>query len=255
MESERGASVKSSAEMEIGMKKGKLYGIGVGPGDPELMTLKAVRLIRECPAIAVPGKKKEDTLAYRIALGAVPELSEKLCLEIDMPMIKEKEKLRESHRLGAEKIAAVLAEGKDVAFLTLGDTTIYSTFGYMEKLISIAGYETEFISGVPSFCAAAARLGISLGEREEQIHIIPANYEMEAAAGLPGTKVFMKSGKKLGKLKELIKDQSREEKKKLQKLPELYMAENCTMETEKLYRGIEEMPESGSYYSLVIMKE
>jgi len=68
------------------MEKGKLYGIGVGPGDPELLTLKAVRLIRDCAIVAVPHKDKNKCFALRIALGAVPELSDKPLLEVDMPM-------------------------------------------------------------------------------------------------------------------------------------------------------------------------
>ena len=65
--------------------RGKLYGIGVGPGDPELLTLQAVRLIRSCDALAVPGKKKEETTAYQIVLEAVPEICNKECLALDMP--------------------------------------------------------------------------------------------------------------------------------------------------------------------------
>lgn len=73
------------------MNKGRLYGIGVGPGDPELMTLKAVRYIKESDVIAVPGDNPRETVAYKIAEGAYPELGEKKVIGVDMPMIKDEE--------------------------------------------------------------------------------------------------------------------------------------------------------------------
>ena len=84
------------------MEKGIAYGVGVGPGDPEYMTLKAVRLIRENEIIAVPGKVPQESVAYRIALGAVPELAEKTLVPVPMPMVKDRAKLAEAHRAAAE---------------------------------------------------------------------------------------------------------------------------------------------------------
>lgn len=83
---------------------GILFGTGIGPGDPELMTLKAVRLIRENDTIAVPGEKPEESIAYQIAVQAVPELAEKELVAIPMPMTKNAKELEENHRRGAEKI-------------------------------------------------------------------------------------------------------------------------------------------------------
>ena len=76
--------------------KGIAYGVGVGPGDPELMTLKAVRLIKENDIIAVPGKDPKETVAYRIALGAVPELAEKELIPVYFPMVKDRELIRKA---------------------------------------------------------------------------------------------------------------------------------------------------------------
>ena len=80
---------------------GILYGIGVGPGDPELMTIKAVRRIRECTVIAIPHRSKELCTAYQIACQAVPEMEQKECLYLPMPMTKDKKVLDESHDLAA----------------------------------------------------------------------------------------------------------------------------------------------------------
>ena len=155
--------------------KGTLYGVGVGPGDPELMTLKAVRMIRENEIIAVPGADVKETVAYKIAVQAVPELEEKELLPIYMPMTHDAKELEENHAKGAKALEACLDQGKNVVFLTLGDPCVYSTFSYLQHRVEADGYHTELVSGITSFCAAAARLNISLSEWNEQLHIVPAD--------------------------------------------------------------------------------
>ena len=86
-------------------------------------------------------------------------------------------------------------------FLTIGDPSIYSTCMYIHKRLKRMGYETELIPGIPSFCAAAARLDISLSENSDELHIIPASYGVEESMRLQGTKVFMKSGRKMAEVK------------------------------------------------------
>ena len=144
--------------------RGILYGVGVGPGDPELMTLKAVRMIRENEVIAVPGAEAKETVAYQIAVQAVPELADKELLSIYMPMTHDAKELEENHRKGAKALEEVLDQGKDIVFLTLGDPTIYSTFSYLQKRVEDDGYETALVSGITSFCAAAARTNQPLVE-------------------------------------------------------------------------------------------
>ena len=159
--------------------QGMIYGIGVGPGDPELMTLKAARLLREVDVIAIPGKKKETCTAYQIALGAVPEIEEKEIIPVVFPMTKDEAVLKESHEAAVKSLTALMDQGKTVAFLTLGDVTVYSTYGYVHQKLLNLGYESVLVNGVPSFCAAAAKLGISLGEKAESIHILPGSYPVE----------------------------------------------------------------------------
>lgn len=224
---------------------GKLYGIGVGPGEPELLTLKAVRLIKECDIIAVPGKKKEETVAYQIVKQVLPEIEGKECLEIDMPMTKDKEKLELSHNKAFAQVAKVLDTGKNVAFLTLGDPCVYSTYIYVHQRIVKAGYDTEIVSGIPSFCAVAAKLNEGLVERNEMLHVIPSTYGIEKGMELSGTRVLMKAGKKIKQIKEQSK------KKEVQ----VSMIENCGMEQEKIYHNVEEIPDEAGYYSLMIVKE
>ena len=92
--------------------KGTLYGVGVGPGDPELMTLKAVRMIRENEIIAVPGADVKDTVAYKIAVQAVPELADKELLPIYMPMTHDAKELEENHEKGPKHWKPVLIRAK-----------------------------------------------------------------------------------------------------------------------------------------------
>lgn len=224
---------------------GKLYGLGVGPGDPELMTLKAVRILKECDVIAVPGRIPGETTAFKIAEGACPEIAGKTAVGIHMPMTKDKKVLEESHREGVRILRALLDEGKNTAFLTLGDPTVYSTYMYLHREIQNAGYETEIVSGVPSFCAAAAKIPMSIGEKEEQIHIIPASYHIEEALDLPGTKVLMKAGKKIPAVKQILKERE----------ADVILVENCGMERERIIAGAEQIPEDAGYYTLLFVKD
>lgn len=224
---------------------GKLYGVGVGPGDPELLTLKALRLIKEADVIAVPGESARDTVAYRIVVQAYPGLAEKELLPVAMPMTKDAEKLEKSHRAAAAAVAALLDKGKTVVFLTLGDVTVYSTYLYVHQKILQMGYETEIVNGITSFCAVAARLNMGLVEKAEELHVIPASYQIEEALKLPGTKVLMKAGRKMGAVKAILEKTG----------ACVSMIENCGMENERIYRSAEEIPEDAGYYSLIIVKE
>ncbi|MCD8105147.1 MAG: SAM-dependent methyltransferase [Lachnospiraceae bacterium] len=109
---------------------GILYGTGIDPGDPELLTLKAVRLIRENEVIALPGPDAKETAAYQIAVQAVPELADKRLLALDMPMTHDLAWRERCHDEAADKVEACLREGENVIFLTLGDPAVYSTYLY-----------------------------------------------------------------------------------------------------------------------------
>ena len=216
--------------------QGKLYGVGVGPGDPELLTLKALRLIKENEVIAVPGKDIQASVAYQIVKGAYEELDEKTLIPVAMPMTKDPQVLKANHDKAADQVESYLKEGKNVVFLTLGDTTVYSTYLYVHKRILERGYEAEIVSGITSFCAVAARLNMGLVEADQPLHVIPATYkaqEMDEILKLPGTKVLMKTGKKMKQVKESIEKSGQK----------AVMIENCGMPSEKIYRSAEQIPE------------
>lgn len=100
--------------------EGTLFGVGVGPGDPDLMTYKAVETIERCQVLAVPARGKEHAVSYKIAAGKVKHIEEKECLNLDTPMTKDRQMLEENYKKAAEKIINELKKGKDVAYLTLG---------------------------------------------------------------------------------------------------------------------------------------
>ena len=225
--------------------KGKIYGVGVGPGDPELMSLKAVRLIRENNVIAVPGKEPKESVAYRIAAASVPEIAQKELVGIYMPMLRDRKLIEEEHRKGAAALEKLLDRGENVVYLTLGDPTVYCTFSYLQHILEADGYTVELVPGVPSFCAAAARLNLPLAEWDEPIHIIPAVHRTDSKLDLPGTYVLMKSASHMAEIKKLLSESGRD----------VSAVENCGMESEKIYRSADEIPDDAGYFSLIVAKE
>ncbi len=240
--------MRSLGKKETAEKKGILYGVGTGPGDPELMTLKAVRILKECDMLLLPAGKKEDCRAYRIAAAAVPEIKDKPFIGFEIPMTRDEEIRNKAFRRIHGEISGYLMERKTLAFLTIGDPAVYSTFCYLADEAKRAGDEVRMISGITSFSACSARAVQPLAEGPQEIHIIPSESDYDEALKLPGTKVFMKAG---GRLKEL--------KEKLTALPEgsvrISAVENCGMENERVYEAVKELPEEKTYMIVVSVAE
>ncbi|MEF9959431.1 MAG: precorrin-2 C(20)-methyltransferase [Niameybacter sp.] len=225
-------------------RKGKLYGVGVGPGDPKLMTFKAVEVIESCSVIAVPKSGEGEQVALAIAKTYI-QMQE--VVDCYMPMTRDKEVLYHNHEVVARKLEAYLDEGKNVAFLTLGDPTIYSTYMYIHRRIEKLGYETEIIPGISSICSVAAALNDSLCEGSECLHIIPASYKgKEDYLNLEGTKVLMKTGKSMEQLKVHLKEKGLYEKARA--------VECASMPNQKIHKSLDTLEES-SYFSVVVVKE
>lgn len=193
-----------------GMTPGVFYGVGVGPGDPDLMTLKSVRVLEGVPVIAVPSSSgsKTGSVALSIVSGVV-DTGGKEVLELRFPMTRDKAALRESRDKAADMIAGRLSEGLDVAFITLGDPMLYSTFSYLVPLVreKVAGVEVASVAGVTAMSAAASRLCAPLAEADEKVIIIPAAYDMEEvrrALDSSDTVVLMKVNRKIDELVDLI---------------------------------------------------
>ena len=235
--------------METGVKKGIFYGVGVGPGDPELLTLKAVRLLERCPVIAAPRTKGGGMLALEIASGAA-DLGGKTVLPLDFSMERDRAKQRASHLAAADLVEPYLAKGLDVAMLNLGDVSIYATYSYLMEIFKDRGYETVMVPGVPSFCAVAARLGISLTEMNTALHISPGGAALGEALDLPGTKVLMKSGRQMPAVLEALKTKGT--------LGNSMLVQNCGLPGEAVYPDLSKAvpgEDSMGYFATVIVKE
>lgn len=230
------------------MKKGIFYGVGVGPGDPELLTLKALKTIEQCPVLACPQTRSGEMLALDIVRQAM-DVSDKVILPLRFTMSRDPEIQKEAHRKAAEEVCRHLEEGRDVAMPNLGDVSIYSTYCYLMELVQQKGFETRMIAGVPSFCAVAARLGISLTEMNTPLHITPGSADLSQVFSWPGNKILMKSGSQLPGVVTAIQDHADPARSA--------MVQNCGLPGEQVFSDLEGIdPEKlKGYFATVIVKE
>ena len=236
------------------MKKlGKLYGIGVGPGDPELLTLKAARVLRETDVIAVPKSKEEsDSIALSIVKGTV-DLSNKETLELMFPMTKDKKVLTRAREEAAAAIYERLLAGSDVACITLGDPMFYSTFSYLIPLLRerVPGVEIEIVPGISSVMASAALTVTPLTEADERIAVIPATYESDKIRHILetfDTVVLMKVNRVFDKVLGLLEE--------LGLKGNAAFVERCGGANQRVVRDLDSLKdEKLNYLSMVIVKK
>ncbi|MCL1696136.1 MULTISPECIES: precorrin-2 C(20)-methyltransferase [unclassified Lysinibacillus] len=190
---------------------GILYGLGVGPGDPELITVKAFRVIQESPVIAYPKKLKgSKSYAHRIVDVYInPE--EKDMLGLVFPMTKDEAVLEREWTKSVQLVYEKLQEGKDVAFVTEGDPLLYSTFIHMMKLMQDMHPDVEIrtVPGISSFNGSASRLGIALADGDDRVAIVPAHDDYEAmreAIESHDAVVFIKVAKVIDLMLEVLRD-------------------------------------------------
>jgi precorrin-2/cobalt-factor-2 C20-methyltransferase len=153
-------------------KTGTLYGIGVGPGDPELITLKALKVLHRVPHIFAACSTKNT---YSLALSIVRcHLNGAGIEHLPFPMSKDPQKLQAAWEQNARRVLAVLESGQDAAFVTLGDPLTYSTFGYLLKTLKRLAPEVPIVTipGITSYSAAAALTHIPLTEGEESFYLV-----------------------------------------------------------------------------------
>ena len=213
-------------------KQGVFYAVSVGPGDPELLTRQACRVLADCPVVAAPRMKSGRMLALDIAAGAV-DTQGKTILPLDFTMERSEAVREDSYRMAAAAIEAELSAGRDVAMVNLGDVSVYATAYYILERIRADGFETVMCPGVTSFCAVAARLGRSLTRMEEPLHILPGSTDLDNALPLPGTKVVMAL-----------------ERHGL--LANAGMVADCGLETEQVYTDLRQLPEEISYFATIV---
>ncbi|MCL6518046.1 precorrin-2 C(20)-methyltransferase [Alicyclobacillus sp.] len=188
---------------------GTLYGIGAGPGDPELLTLKGYRLLRACPVIAYP-KKRMGSRSYALDIvEAYVNPEEKTMLGLVFPMTRDPDVLRREWDHTAQLLLEHLLAGRDVAFVTEGDPLLYSTFIHMARVLHEHAPEVQTVAipGVSSVNGGAARLGLPLADGDEVVAIVPATGDMERMkAAIEGHDcvVFLKVAKVLDRMIHLL---------------------------------------------------
>ena len=184
---------------------GKFYGVGVGPGAPDLSTLRAVKVLQSVDVVCFPRSSAEnDSVALKVARQHIAATAE--LVEIATPMTRDEFVLKNEWRRGAAIIADYLRQGKNVAFITIGDAMLFSTYPYLLRQVQqiMPDVAVESIPGVTSFAAAAAYLNIALAEGTEKLAIIPAVDEpanLQAVLAEFPNAVIMKAA---GKYEEIV---------------------------------------------------
>jgi len=214
-------------------KKGKLIGIGVGPGDTELVTLMAAKVLKSVPVVFSPKSSKEkESIALSIVRPILEERKDYkrlMIVEPIFPMIENKKELEKIWTSASELISQYLNTGRDVAFITLGDPSIFSTYSYVQKKL-IDKYEIETIPGITSFTACAAAKNKALVEQNDILTIVPKiDDRLNEILDYSDSIVLMKASRNTSRLESTIEDKKRPK--------EIYSVQNCTRENEKIIEG------------------
>lgn len=186
--------------------RGVFYGIGVGPGDPELLTVKAINAIKNSEVIIAPKtEKKSDSLALTIAQPYLR--ADAQIVYQTFPMVKDFEDSPEVFEDNVAEILSYLRDGKVVGFLTLGDPMFFSTYIYIFKLLKNWGVQIETVAGVPAFLAIAGKIGYPVTYGNEILTIVPATAETEKIANAlknSDAAVLMKVYKNFDEIAEIL---------------------------------------------------
>lgn len=186
--------------------KGTLYGVGLGPGDPDLLTLKAHRLITRAKVVAYPSLAGGDSFARSIASAFIPADAHEIVMEV--PMTVARAPAQAAYDIGAAKIALELEAGRDVVCLCEGDPFFYGSFMYLFARLSDR-FKVEVVPGVTSMTACAAAQGMPLAARNEVLTVIPGPLAEDALRDrIKGADsiVIMKVGRHLAKIRSVLDD-------------------------------------------------
>ena len=190
--------------------QGKFYGVGVGPGDPELLTVKAIKILKNIDAVIAPKtEKKSDSLALSIVEDYLREDTE--IVYQTFPMVRDFAESKVVFEKNQQEILNLLDAGKNVAFLTLGDPMFYSTYIYVFQLLQECGIEIETVPGVPAFLSISSYIGKPLTFGNEVLTVIPATAPKEKisdALKFSDATVLMKVYKNFSEVVDLLADEN-----------------------------------------------
>jgi precorrin-2/cobalt-factor-2 C20-methyltransferase len=224
---------------------GKLYGLGVGPGDPELLTLKALRILRGCFVVAYP--QPDDGPSFARSIAAPHLTAEQLEIPIIIPMDVSRDPAQSVYKQAAEMIAHHLDAGSDVAVLCEGDPFFYGSFMYLYRHL-VGRYPCEIVPGVSSLMASSAAFGRPLSARNDVLTIIPGplpDAEMRARIEASDAIAIMKLGRHFGRVRALLREMGLEQTSGY--------CERVSLENQKVMPLSEVNSETAPYFSMILI--
>lgn len=230
-------------------KKAVLYGIGVGPGDPDLMTVRAVNILKQVDVVFAASSSKND---FSLALGAAEPYLQKEAevIRLSFPMTKNADALQKAWRENAGCVEKVVQAGKSAAFLTLGDPLLYSTFGYLFLTLKETAQhiDIEIVPGITSMQAAAAEAKMVLTLAGESLSLISGTDGEEEIAGhlaASDSVVILKAYKNFAELRKLVESHAPHK--------DVMFASCLGSDRQLLTRDLESLPAVPHYLSLLLI--
>lgn len=225
---------------------GTLYGLGIGPGDPELITLKALKCLQRVPVIAYPAPPEGDSLARAIVAPHLPGGQTEIAIR--MPMVAARFPAQEVYDQAAREIGGELEAGRDVAVLCEGDPFFYGSFMYLFGRMA-ERYPVEVIPGVSSLTACAAVLGAPLVARNDVLTVVPATLSAEALkrrlAGGGEAAAIVKVGRNLAKVRGVLADLGLADRARY--------VEHATMTSQKILPLAAVADGAAPYFSMILV--
>jgi precorrin-2/cobalt-factor-2 C20-methyltransferase len=231
--------------MERNVMKGRLHGVGVGPGDPDLITLKALKVLRAADVIAYPALEEGESLARAIAAPHIPEGREEFAIR--MPMLVDRFPAMEVYDQAAERISEALENGKSVAVLCEGDPFFYGSFMYLFGRLADR-HPVEVIPGVSSLMACSAALSAPLSARNDVLTILPAPLDdtvLEARLLATDSAAIVKVGRHFERVRALLE--------RLDLAEHAHYVERATMENQRVLPLLEVDETAVPYFSMILV--
>lgn len=230
---------------------GTLYAVGAGPGDPELITLKAVRVLSLAPVVFAAASSKND---YSLALSIVsPHMRPNTpVVRLPFPMTRDRRVLEASWNANAQLVLEHLRSGQDAAFVTLGDPVTYSTYQYLSRTLRgmEPGVPLSIVSGVSSIQASAAAAGIGLAESGENLMVlsgVDSPERLRRCLEIADNAVILKAYRTFPQLKALLTDMGLADK--------AVLVSRCGLEGQAVHVGLADCPDKPPYFSLILVRK
>jgi len=235
----------------------KLFCVGCGPGDPELLTIKALNLIKEADVIFVPTSKSDKP---SIALSIVSQFINKTnkIVNLVFPMVKDKNSLKEYWKKNTLEISEMVRTGKKTLYLTVGDPSLYSTWIYIHRELknNHKDIEVEIIPGITSIFAFAAESKISLVEGDEHLSVVPACYDLDKVKNTvksSDTIVFLKDGRYFDNVIDMLSETGFSDESQIAIAQDVSTKENI-LEIKQLKDIKGKKQPSQTYFSIMVVK-